>query len=156
MRNIACLSHTCPSLLNKLRREGVADSFIWFNGMVHGPLFAQEPFFNRKRLPEDALLELKHNPESTWRPLEVVVVDGVKGIKQWDYDDESNVWPRRLLEDKLGKAGIKCRVSRHLYDLIMAKYPDSPVYIDDEYVSAFLDEDRASDPNPILRARNAR
>jgi hypothetical protein len=153
LRNVACLSHTCPSLLNKLKREGVADSFIWFNGMIHGPMFAQEPFFNRKRLPDDTLLELQINEDSHWRPLEIVIVDGVKGVKQWDYDDESNIWPRRTLEDKLGKAGIKCRVSRDLHARIMKKYPDSPVYIDDEYVTAFLDEQQASDPTLTRYAR---
>jgi hypothetical protein len=154
MRNIACLSHTCPSLLNKLRREGVADSFIWFNGMVHGPLFAQEPYFNRKRLPDDALLYLKRN-DSKWRPLEIAVVGGTKGVKQWDYDDGSNIWPRRHLEDKLGEAGIKCRVSRQLYEKITKKYPDSPVYVDDEYVSDFLKAEEASDPKLTRYAKTS-
>jgi hypothetical protein len=150
LRNIACLGHTCPSLLNKLRREGVADSFIWFNGMVHGPLFAEEPYFNRMRLPDDTLLELQINEDSTWRPLEIAIVGDVKGVKQWDYFDED---PRRDLEDKIGEAGIRCRVSQNLYRRIMKKYPDSPVYMDEEYVTAHLDKEQASDPTLTRYAR---
>ena len=145
LRNIACLSHTCPSLLNKLRREGVVESFIWFNGMVHGPLFAEEPYFNRKRLPDDTLLELKHNPESTWRPLEIAIVGGVKGTKHRDYLDVPFAGHEEAaLEDRVGKAGIRCRVSQNLYRKIMKKYPDSPVYMDEEYVAAFLEKEEAT------------
>jgi len=152
LRNLACLSHTCPSLMNRLRQAGVADSFTWFVKMLHGPLHGKEPFFNRRRLPDEALLELKHDPESHWRPLEIMAVGDVESIKMWDYTDKEREWRPSHLEDKIGRAGIRCRVSQGLYDRIMEKYPDSPVYVDDEYVAAFREADQAQDPT-LTRSR---
>jgi hypothetical protein len=37
----------------------------------------------------------------------------------------------------------------------MAKYPDSPVYVDDEHVRAFLDKDQAEDPTLTRYAKTA-
>lgn len=139
LRNISCLTYSCQSLENRLSRQGVLESYKWFSQMFRGPLFGEEPFFNRSRLPDDARLELRHNPESSFRPLEIVVLDGVEGIKA---PNKSQEWRPNHLGDKLGESGIRCRVSQYLYDAIIAKYPDSPVYVDEEYVAAFRKQDK--------------
>lgn len=130
LRNLACLMHTCGSLERKLKSEGLWESFEWFAKMMYRGLHEQEPYFSRRRLPDKAQLHLVQDCSGP-QPLSIRTVDDIQGEKTPGHRD----MPWVPLLDKIGQSGIRCRVSPILYKEIKEKYPDSPVYVDEEQAS---------------------
>ncbi len=141
LRNIACLSYTCSSLENRLKQQGVWESYAWFREMLNGGLRGHDGFFNVRRLPDDARLQLLHRktPRNS-SSFEIAVFDEVEGKKPPGAEELQR--KRKPIEDKIGASGIRCRVDRMMYKRIKEKYPDSPVYVDVEQVERQREIDR--------------
>lgn len=134
LRNVSCLTFTCNFLEAKLRQQGTWASYEWFRKLLWGgSVMSQEPFCNSLRLPDDAEMHMEEREDRHRKTkyYKINLVDSeLRGESPPHHKELSR--DRKRVEDKIGEAGISCRVSEDLYRLIKKKYPDAPVYVDNE------------------------